>query len=197
MDPLATTSDLELLLGRSLTTEEETRCNGLLPIASAAVRKQSTQDFTQLSTTVRLKSRIGIYRLPQRPVTEITSVQDIDGNDVGYAWEGLEVIDATLTGALYTFERVVPVRNPPMTVDITYEHGYETIPDDIIGVVCQVVLRSLGQHPENSGIQQEAIAGYSYSIGSAAAAGAVGFLPAEIEILNRYRRVGNTAWTSP
>jgi hypothetical protein len=52
------------------------------------------------------------------------------------------------------------------------------------------VLRSLGRTPLDSGVTQQAIAGYSETIGAVGAAGAVGFLNEEKAALDRYRRPG-------
>lgn len=61
------------------------------------------------------------------------------------------------------------------------------VPGDVLGVVCQIVGRALGTTSAAGAIQQESLGSYSYSIGSAAAAGPMGLLLAERETLDRYR----------
>lgn len=205
MEPLATTDDLEAVLGRTLTDTEAARVEALLVQASAVVRRRSTQDFTQAETIIRLHIRDGFAVLPQRPVNDVSTVQTIDGNDVWYQWDGLDRIIVDPSRAINDFE-LNTLAYPPPTIDVTYDHGYaptdddppaSTIPADVVALVCQVVLRTLGQDPTAAGMQQESIAGYSYSVGSAAAAGVVGLLPAEAEFLDTFRRRGATGRIGP
>jgi hypothetical protein len=50
-------------------------------------------------------------------------------------------------------------------------HGYETLPDDLVGFVCQVAGRAYATPATDGGVSQETLGAYSYTIGSAAAAG--------------------------
>jgi len=194
MTALATSTDVEARLGRTLTAAETARIDGLLADVSAAVRGAAGQTFTAATTTVTLHSRTGEIRLPERPVTAVTAVTDLDNNSISYQWDGLDRISVSIPGVFYTFE--TDGYPKPLTVKITYTHG-GTVPDDIVAVVCQITARVLGQDPTTSGIQQEAIGGYFYTIGTAAAAGGVGMLPPEQQVCARYRRVGGTAWIAP
>ena len=205
MEPLATTDDLEAVLGRTLTDTEATRAAALLVQASAVVRRASSQDFTQAETVIRSHVRDAFVVLPQRPVNGVSSVQDIDGNDVWFQWDGLDRIIVDPSRAINEFE-LNTLAYPPPTIDVTYDHGFaatdddppvSTIPADVVAVVCQIVLRTLGQDPTASGMQQESIAGYSYSVGSAAAAGVIGLLPPEAEFLASFKRRGATGRIGP
>lgn len=189
MTTLATADDVEARLGRSLTTAEEERVDALLADASASIRSYTGQQFTQATTTDRFRVRRGSVTLPQRPVASIDSVTDVrTSTSVYHRWDGIDRIVFSVS-ALDEFEwEPFRVGNGPPVVEIEYTHGYETIPDEIIGVVCSVVTRSLGRRPEDSAVSQESIAGYSYSIGSAGAAGGFGLLPDERAVLDRYKR---------
>jgi hypothetical protein len=79
-------------------------------------------------------------------------------------------------------------------VDVTYTAGYDDVPADVVAVVVQIALRAFGVNAEQTGLQSESIAGYSYSVGSAAASGGLGMLQAEREVLDRYRIVGGTSY---
>lgn len=61
----------------------------------------------------------------------------------------------------------------------------DVIPDTVLAVCCQVAARVYGVPPDESGYSQEAMGAHSRTIGSAAAAGALGFLPAEERALRR------------
>lgn len=196
LDPLADVDDLEARLGRELSAEETAKAEQLLVDASASVRGYTGQQFTLVTNDeVRLRPRNGYVRLPQRPVNAVDSVEDIDDNEVLYVWEGLDRVRVSPnvpdTFAWEPWGTGIPA------VDVVYDHGYAEIPDDIVAVVCSVVLRAMGTDPLSTGVQQESIAGYSYSVGSAAAAGGLGLLPGERETLDRYRSVGGTAWVTP
>lgn len=182
---LATLDDLETRLGHAVDNAD--RAEALLADASAAVVAYTGQTFVQETTTARIRVRRGQIRLPQRPVTEVSAIADVDGVDVTHTWDGGSRID--LTGNPLNWWEINTRTTGLNWVDVTYTHGYETVPSDVIGVVCQMAARALGRAAEESGITQESIAGYSYTVGSVAAAGAVGMLPEEKTTLDRYRRL--------
>lgn len=180
LDPLATTDDLAGRLGRELTDAETDQAELLLADASASVRAYTGQQFTQLEVTSRIRVRGGVVRLPQRPVAAVASVADPDGNDLEFTW--------------YAGDRITLSSPWAATwVDVTYTPGYEEIPADIVAVVCQIAGRAFGRPADQTGLASETIGQYSYQVGGAAAAGAVGMLADERAVLDRYRRVGGTA----
>lgn len=190
---LATAADVEYRLGRAFTDTETRRVDALLVDASAAVRRVATQHFTpDTSTDVRLTvGRAGKVRLPQRPVTNVTTVTNITGTEVPYVQVGNELrLDLDPLNAW----EIHPFRCGVSEVLVTYEHGGD-VPADIVGVVCAMTLRGLGTNPTNpAGIAQESIDGYSYTSGggvavaTTSAAGGMGMLPSEIAICEAYRR---------
>lgn len=186
MPDLATVTDLEARLGRDLTPAEAGRAGALLADVSASIRAFTGQDFSRDTTTDYLPVRRGRVRLPQRPVVDVVTVEDLDGSPVAWQWlrgDLVEVVDLPLD----TFEWV-PYRGAGRTVQIEYVHGYEPLPPDVVGVVSSVTLRALGQSPTMAGVTSESIQGYSYSIGATGAAGAFGLLEPERAILQRYMR---------
>lgn len=196
LDPLATTDDLSARLGRELTDTELIQAEALLAGASARVRTYTGQDFTAVEDdVVQVKARNGIARLPQRPVTAVTAVVDLSANAVAHTWLNDDRVQVG-TSALNWFE-VEPWRNAVPELRVTYDHGYEEIPGDVVDVVCSMVARSLARGPDSGAIQSESIAGYSYSIGSSAAAGSVGLLNDERAALDAYRRRGTVIRTGP
>lgn len=197
--PLANVDDLETRLGRTLTATEGPRAEALLDDASAAVRGYTGQQITRPEpddddarvSTTRLKVNGGTVRLPQRPVTAVTAVADTNGNNVLFTWYAGEVIQVAPN--VPDSWAWVPWVNGIAYVDVTYAHGYDEVPGDIVAVVCQMAARALGQAPDDSGKTSETIAGYSYTVGTAAASGAVGLLPDEKAVLDRYRRPAGMA----
>lgn len=197
LDPLATLDDLNLRLKTPVAVAEdledaehdELRARALLDDASAAVRGYTGQEFTAGTRTDELiRPRNGFVRLPQRPVTAVEAVTDKDGNPLLFEWiEGDDRVTVS-SNVLDTFAWE-PWRTGVVKVLVTYDFGYAEgeIPQDIIAVVCQMAARAYGTSPSATGLQSESIDGYSYSVGAAAAAGAIGMLAGETAVLDRYR----------
>jgi hypothetical protein len=183
--PLASVADLEGRLGRTFTVEESARATLLLADASAAVRAYTGQQFTAATNqTVRLKSRAGTVRLPQRPITAVDTIENVDGDALEFTWDA---------------GNTVSISGYPLNawVDVTYDYGYAEIPADIVAVVCQMAGRAMGTPADEAGYASESIGTYSYSVGAAAAAGGVGMLADERAVLDRYRIVGGMARIGP
>lgn len=180
-DPLAIVADLEGRLGRTFTGEESARAALLLADASAAVRAYTGQLISAATSTARLLLRDGKIRPSQRPIVTVVSVADMDAAVLDHVW---------YAGPTITVEAAV---TDGIWVDLTYDHGFDPVPDDIVAVVCQVAGRAFGVPADQGGISQETIGNYSYSIsgtsrGATAAAGTVGFLNDERAVLDRYRQ---------
>lgn len=188
---LATLDDLQTRIGRVLDGDDVARALAMLEDASAAVVSYTGQTFEEATTTDRLKVKNGTVRLPQRPTTAVDAIANTASTDLAFTWDHGDTVYLGTTGALNAFE-IEPFRRAPSWVDVTYTHGYETIPADIVAVVCQIAGRAFGRQLEDAGMQSESIAGYSYSIGTAGAAGGLGMLADERAVLDRYKRVGGS-----
>lgn len=183
-DPLVTLEQVETRLGLTLTAEQVFRLTALIKDASAAVRAAAGgQHISRATSTIRT-SICGRFALPQHPVVSITSVTQYDGGAaISYTWDGLNTLD--LSGGLNAWE----INGSYATVGvITYVHGYDPVPDDIIAIVSQIAGRAFGLPAGDSGITQESLGAYSASYGVAAAAGGVGMLADERAIARRYMR---------
>lgn len=196
MEPLATDIDvIERLRGRTLTAGETESLDALLVDASATVRRGAGgQIISRATSTMRLPVKSGRVRLPQRPVVSVTAVTDIAGNPLVHSWDGLDMVTVQSNVDSWSAE---PWRNGIRAVDVTFVHGYDPVPDEVIGVVCSVVLRALGRPVDGGATQSETIAGYSYTVGVIGAAGPMGLLPAEREILAPYGRVVGSVIVGP
>lgn len=198
--PLATQTDLENRLGRPLTGAEATQAAAFLADASAKVRAYTRQTFTAVVGDVVVQRPVGmLLRLPERPVTAVTSVAAIGpaGQSLplaGYAWDGADIIDLAGWDAA--------VINLPDWWDeegarsyrVTYNHGYANVPDDVIAVVTGMVLRVLTTPSPVEGMVTERIGQYSYGLQQGAGAnGLTTRLTADDkETLARYRRTATT-----
>lgn len=161
MATLAEIDDLEAVMARALTNEDKDRAFRLLEIASKRVRTFTGQRFELTTSTVTLKVHNGRVRLPQWPVVSVASVVDLFDNAVTFEWNGLQVINVSPT-RINAFEINLSATSV-RTVVVTYQHGTEDIPDDVIGVVCDMTAAALDSPPEVAGIQSETVGPFSQS----------------------------------
>jgi len=170
---LATIADVEARIGRSLTAGETAQATAWLSDASAMFVQRAVQKFEVSESTVRLFPRDGIVRLVQRPVIEINSVVDIDGVELDYTYDGFQ--------SLYELGSYSPVI-------VNYDHGSDTIPDDVVAVVAGMVVRTLLIPADAAaGIQQQSVGPFSQSYANWAVGRQVLMSPSDIEVANYYR----------
>ncbi len=160
---------------------------------SAVIRSYTGQTITRETTTDRLRVQRGVVRLPQRPVVTVSAVEDINGNTVSHEWDGLDKLRYVGSGRANRWD-IEGYTVPLEVVDVTYTHGYETVPEDITAVAMNMLLRAVQIDATNSAVQQESIGGYSYTMGAAAANGPLGLLLGERQILDKYRRTAGVVW---
>ncbi|MBB4935652.1 hypothetical protein F4561_006561 [Lipingzhangella halophila] len=170
MDPLATQDDLAALLGRNLTDDEEARADGLLKGASARVRAYTRRVFTPVEgDEITLRPVGTVVRLPQRPVTEVTSVYALasDGTpDVelsGWVFDGVDKID--IAPACPAEPTTAPLWwCHPDAYRVTYSHGDAEVPDVVVDVVASMVLRTLLAPTQTPGMVSERVGIYNYQL---------------------------------
>ena len=170
---LATISDVEARLGRSLTVGEIPKANAYLQDASALFIQRAVQKFEVGESTVRLFPKDGIVRLTQRPVIEVVEVKDLDGVEIDFTFDGHQ--------SLYDLGDF-------RGVTVNYEHGSANIPQDVIGVVAGMVARTLSISPDAAaGVQQQAVGPFSQSYATWAVGAQVMLSPAEVKVADYYR----------
>jgi hypothetical protein len=170
---LATISDVEARLGRSLTVGEIPKANAYLQDASALFIQRAVQKFEVGESTVRLFPKDGVVRLTQRPVIEVITVKDIDGVEIDFTFDGHQ--------SLYDL-------GDRRGVKVNYEHGSANIPQDVIGVVAGMVARTLSISPDAAaGVQQQAVGPFSQSYATWAVGAQVMLSPAEVKVADYYR----------
>ena len=170
---LATIADVEARLGRPLTPSELSKANAWLEDASALFTNRATQQFVPGESKVRLFPRDGVVRLVQRPVIEVVSVKDLDGNEIDYTFDGHQ--------SLYDL-------GPYSPVIVEYEHGSEDVPADVVAAVAGMVVRTLQIAPDAaSGVTQQSVGPFSQSYATWAVGGQVMLSPMEEKIAADYR----------
>jgi hypothetical protein len=155
---------------------------GKIPSASARIRRAAgRQQITAGTSQVTLRGP-GPWRLPQRPATAITAAVDADGNAVA----------ATLDGQMVTS----PICG---TVTITYSHGFDPLPDELIELACAVTSRLAGvSSAMAAGVRTEQAGGESVTWGADGWAGTTGLTRPELEALRQiYPRLPRTTHLAP
>lgn len=187
---LATVADLATMLGRTFTPTQEAQAQSLLDQASSIVRAYARLDISRATTTDTFTMRRadplrygggGLVTLPQRPVESVTAVEVdgvattdwwLDGNEVKVrAWSWAES----------------PAAHQPPQVEVTYTHGWDPVPGDIVAIVLQAANRVI---VNPSGIRSEAVGGISTTYLIPATGENLGVLLSRTEqrVLDRYRR---------
>lgn len=183
LPPLATVAELEAALQRSV---DSTQADLALRRASARVRRYTMQDITFVADeTVELAGGERVLRLPQYPLVvdashSLTVVEVADFS--GVEWTAIEDRDYSRLGNELT--RGYPWQAPTRLmgwpwnraqgvwaskVRVTYSHGYEDVPDDILDVVLDLATMNLS-NPEN--LRSVAIDDYSRTFASETIGGA-------------------------
>lgn len=132
---------------------------GYFARASARIRGYTRQTITAGTSTIL--ARAPIVQLPERPVTSVTSVTDVSDANSTYLLSENE----------YTLRAggVLEVPNYGGNLEIVYEHGFATLPDELLELVCQVASRmSATPDAVASGAVQETGGSESVSYGLAA-----------------------------
>jgi hypothetical protein len=193
---LATTDDIKARLGRDLSEAEAARVDALLADASAMVRAYTGQDFAVTDDDqITLRGQGGAVRLPQRPVTAVASVVAIGGDGapdvtlVDWIWDGVDQVRIGEGSYIINLPAVWwDDDGYPGTYRVTYSHGFEDVPADVVAVVCGMVMRTLTAPTMAGGVQSETIGPYSYRLDAAGTGLSVMMSQGDRDALKRYRR---------
>lgn len=117
-------------------TAEESTMQLALDIASSVVAARAGQEFAATSgATITLDTHYGEdVRLPQRPVTAVTSVTTRDRGATSTTARTLNT-DYEVRGDRL---RWVGIGSWPYEVTVTYDYGYAEIPDEVRGATLAV-----------------------------------------------------------
>jgi hypothetical protein len=178
--PLATVAQLAAYLQEPIPDDDPSAVL-FLQIASGMVRDYLQQQITQtVDDVVYVDPSDGfVILLPELPVTDVSLVETFDGTDwttspvTNYGVsKRLGIISALpFTGFQWPCE--------PESWRVTYTHGYETVPDSIIGATLGVAARA---YASAAGADMERIGGYQVKYSMEAD----GFSAIEKAGLNRY-----------
>ena len=200
MANFATVADVENFLQVEVPAEKVDSVERALTEATAAIRNYCRQHLSRVvGDTVKLDAPNGPKLfLPELPVVEVTAVVLGDETlmDEDDYWLSQGGILHRLDGRRWDLTGNY--------VEVTYTHGYDPIPDDIVAVATRAASRvyQAGLRAEDSGailgIASKSLGDFSVSFTPETAGGGVGegvmgasaarmLLLSEKDILNRYR----------
>ncbi|WP_424216029.1 hypothetical protein ACN20G_28185 (plasmid) [Streptomyces sp. BI20] len=174
LPPLAEPNDAARL-GYQLPAGAEA---ALLDRASTRIRRAAGQPITRRSSTARLAVDEHRVKLVAPPVVEVTRVEYIDDTGLpvaltGWRWDGADRLTLPDRPALLV-----------RLVEVTYTHGFDPIPDELVDLCCAVASR-LADTPAGmeAGIRQQSIDNYSVTYAAEQIATSSGLLPGEEKAL--------------
>jgi len=152
LDPLATTADLA---ARNITIPSGMNADALLSSATDAVRDAAGCPISETTSAVGLvvddHAWIG---LPGGPVTAVASLS-IDGAVIP---ESVQVNGTWSTGWRKVGDALLlncVSLTLPATAAVTYTHGYATVPNDVVDLVCGLVAMAFQQDGDYAGAGRE------------------------------------------
>jgi hypothetical protein len=205
---LATLDDVSAIVGRTLSSTEQTNGTRLLNMASGMVRRYTRQTITKVTDdVVTLEGNWGhVLTLPQHPVTAVSSVVFNGGTMPNTQWK-LYQGDLFLGTGSYMPDYGGSIwggtalwgpagsnngpqvagatwQGPQSTVTVTYTHGYDEVPQDIVNEVAGMVALQLSTEV---GISSEQIGGYKVQY-DRAQTGGMTLNDESKSVLNFYRK---------
>lgn len=174
MTSFASTDDLATFLNRTWAAGEEDQAQMFLDGATAAIKQEANQTFELTETTALLAGTwSNELELPERPVVSVGAVY-LNGVLVGTGDYEFNTRQLLRRGRLFgqsigtiddyayrpgsAFGHQAHWGGPSSTVQVTYTHGFDPIPYDLVVLCLQVAARTM-LNP--AGVQSESIAGYS------------------------------------
>jgi len=199
LSTLAQITDVEARIGRAVVDEERVQVQVMLEDASAVVRNYTRRDFTQSQTTDVFRASGEAVKLTNRPVISVEAISAIGLGGIRTAlptwfFDGHDKIWVAGGPALYVInlpEALYDLGQDTQLVEVTYTHGYDVIPADIVAVVAGMVVRTQIL-PGRGYLAAETVGDDSYRIAGdrQPASGPLALGAADRAVLNAYRSGG-------
>lgn len=174
----ANLADTDDLAARGITVPSGLDPDTLLASASAAVRDAAGSPITLTTSTVTLQGSDAEYlTVPGGPLRSVAAVT-VNGTAVtDYTIVGQQLwrYGGWLTRLSYETSFLLP-RDvyQPSTVTVTYDHGYDDCPADIVDLVCELVAQRATQgYDVDPRVTGESVDDYRVSYSDGVDAGAI------------------------
>lgn len=190
-------SDLENLLQLDISVEKIPSAEAAIKAATETIRNYTNQEISLSENDVIVLDGNGRTRifLPELPVASISDVKVdgeslVDGEDYKLGQYGVLY---RLGGSVWS--------DGVQNIEITYTHGYDPVPDDIVSICARAAARAYqaGLRAEDQGgiaVQSMGLGDYqvtygqeSHGEGYAGVSGVRPLLYSEKDVLDRYRLV--------
>lgn len=180
-------SDVEILLGRDLTTPEANRVDRLIELATGLVQG-AIPGFTLDEDTETVDVwppepyswSPASFWTPKYPVsaveiTGLSAVRFTEKGHVTYGWP------ASVNSPDWDLPLAVPLA-------LTYTFGFAAIPDDVVSVIAAMVAVAINRQANGGGVYAETLGAYSVTYGDWTVQQAAQGLTVPPGALDRWRR---------
>ncbi len=173
--PLATIADLVAHLGRPLTATQLAQAPGKLASASTKIRGYCRRTFSTLEDDEIVLRPVGsTLRLPQRPVTAVTLLEQIGTAGTvdrtmsvsEWSWDGIDLIE--LWPDPCVVDGIAPTGSYANTYRATYDYGSGAVPEFVKDMCVEMVCEVLEAVTATPGLITETIGQYSYRLAEGA-----------------------------
>lgn len=191
MADLFTTAELELYLSLDTGALDTDRASIIHDQVAAIIANYCRTTFTTTTeATEVLRVRDGWVRLPNKPVTAVTSVKRVDADGTaglavaGWSFDGIDRINLRGWDNLVVNLAADLADDYTDTVQVVYTYGYTAVPADVKAVALDLST-SLYNNP--SGLRQETVGGWSGTWAGGNDVFGVALTAGQRAILDRYR----------
>jgi hypothetical protein len=162
-------------LGRNLNQVEAMRVDAMLTDGSAIIRRYARESFTYVSEDqIQIDGDAGTITLPKIPVISVDAVLAVSGNPeipnlliTWYFFDGIRTImvpDPRVSGIINLAAWWYNTEWSLQPFVVTYTHGYNTVPSEVVAILCNAIISELSTPTMSATVQSEAIGAYSYSM---------------------------------
>lgn len=178
----------------TLSSTDQDRAAVLLDDAARKIVAYTRRTFTRATSSVTLRAMGGTVIIPNRPVLAITDVKLVDflGNQFtvpAFGFDQIDRIDLSYYGLVLNLPESLSFNSEwSGTVIVTYDHGYDPIPDDIVSVNADMVARIFNSVGGGMvGVGGVTTGPYSVTASRTTTTGVVTITDDDRLILNQYR----------
>lgn len=175
MAALITQADVQNRMADPMTPGQLARVESLITDASALVIRYAPGLKTETDVVVVLEVNANKLTLPTLPVVSVSSVVQIGFNtptgDIviplgAWRFNGIDqiILDEDAGNWIVNLSEGWYGEDPTATYRVTYSHGFSVLPDDVIMVVANMVIRVLTSPSPVGGLTGENIGQYGYQM---------------------------------
>lgn len=205
LDPLVSIQEMEELTGEEVPEQDRPRVLLALAQASSLIRRITGQTLSLVEQDHEVHDGSGsvLLSLDQLPVQQLHQVL-LEGDEVPPEMIRVEPASGRLWfgyGESRPRPWVLPVGGwgryfrlgggwgwGRQSVEVVYDHGYDPLPADLVGVVLGFVGRALEGDSQVGPVVSETLGPYTYRLQAPVQTGALGFTAEETAILRGYRQ---------